>query len=135
MLQCTDCGKTFGANEPVVGITAEGEPPPGSPFCVQCANRTMWRVAGQAVPLPDNPDAKKFGGATIVGFIRDGSKEDSERTLKDTLRDGGWSVTDFEGCVQVSRRDINSKAAPCFKDAVRRGKAFTVIAFPSETKK
>src|SRR5262249_34538222 len=37
MRQYTDCGKTFGANEPVVGITAEGERPPGSPFCVQCA--------------------------------------------------------------------------------------------------
>ena len=45
--------------------------------------------------------------------------------------DEGWSVTDFEACVQVSRSDINSKAVPYFKDAVRKGKAFMVIAFPA----
>lgn len=55
-LKCAKCGKTFGKNEQVIGITAEGEPEPGSPFCAKCAEE----VLGQAAPPTEKKKAMSW---------------------------------------------------------------------------
>jgi len=43
-LKCAKCGKTFGDNEPVIGIAEEGKPE--SPFCTKC----VQEMTGESLP-------------------------------------------------------------------------------------
>jgi hypothetical protein len=93
----------------------------------------MWSVSCHASPVPGTQAATKYGGAPIIGLIRDSNEHDALLMTIDMLLGSGWAASNLEKPVQVSRESMNTELRPYFDLADRDGHAFVVNTWPKDS--